>query len=109
MFKKMSKREERLKEIEWAYRIRKLNDNRNFLGDSCEDCKKLLVKHQGVKVLIDDFSKVEIKYMKDLCIDCAERECKLYKYNKDNKSSEKCNRALNRAESVKKRVKELLV
>lgn len=71
MFKKMSKREERLKEIEWAYRIRKLNDNRNFLGDSCEDCKKLLVKHQGVKVLIDDFSKVEIKYMKDLCIDCA--------------------------------------
>ena len=95
------------------YKIKDLTGSFPLSTQSCENCEKEVEIHQRVRM---DAEKMGLKggglkgerlqYMKDLCIDCAERECNLYKrltklgIKAINK--EKCFAKLRRAEMVKK-------
>ncbi len=74
---------------------------------SCEKCKKEAEIHQRVRMAYKGggLKGERLQYMKDLCIDCAERECNLYRRatNLGIKATnkEECLRKLKRAEKVK--------
>ena len=95
------------------YRIKNLTGNFPLSTQSCENCEKEVEIHQRVRMAAakmglkgGGLKPERLQYMKDLCIDCAERECNLYKrltklgIKAINK--EECFAKLRRAEMVKK-------
>ena len=83
--------------------------NKKILGKfdrTCDNCQKMVNVYNSVKI---GFQPDLLKYMKDLCIDCAYEHCKYYdrlknsKLNLGNLSSEKkqCETSLIRAEKIK--------
>ena len=82
------------------YRYKKIYGSFPPSTQSCEKCKKEVEIHQRVRIKGE-----RLQYMKDLCIDCADTECKLYMglTNLGIKATneEECFRKLKRAEKVK--------
>ena len=98
---------ERKKERDLEYRYKDIYGSFPPGTQSCEKCQQKVGLHQRVKVgwKGGGLGPEHLQYMKDLCIDCAEQECNLYRgltnlgINATNK--EECLRKLKRAEKVK--------
>lgn len=90
------------REIDMQYRYKNLNGN---FFESCANCKKLVDLDHRVKIgkTTDTY-----KMMRDLCIDCAEINCKVYigaknlnlRSNLDHLKKD-CEKSLSRAEKIK--------
>ena len=98
------------KDIDLDYRLRKIKGN---FSEPCSKCKKLTGTHRRIIMQGGDFKIVAKQYWRDLCIDCASIECKLWDYAKNNMPHRqdlvkdhkvKCKYSIDRAEEIKKNV-----